>query len=937
MAVTPMMQQYHEAKRAAGDALLLFRMGDFYELFFDDAKSAARVLGLALTSRDKGDDPVPMAGFPYHQLDSYLAKIISAGYRAAICEQVEDPKLAKGLVKREVTRIVTPGTLTDDALLDPQASNFLAALIHPNSGRAEARAPSHSNGRPSAIGLAWIDISTGRFFATTVPAEQLWDHLSRIAPAELLVCEDAAPLPAEIADSIAVTRRPAWTFGHKASIDALAKQFGTQTLEGFGFDQDPSAAGAVALRAAGAILDYLAETQKASLAHVDRLLPYSAATRLAIDPATRRSLELTSTIRDNGAGGTRRREASLLGTLDRTVTCLGARLLAEWLSAPLVDVSAINARLDAVAELFGDAPLTAQLRDSLKQIYDVQRLLARVATGRASPRDLAFVCHTLSILPKIKAKLTGRASALLQEIESRLDLCADIRGPLQQALADACPLTARDGGFIRAGYRADLDELRELMAGGKQWMAAYQAAEAKRTGIGSIKIGFNQVFGYYLEVTHTHREKIPPEYIRKQTLKNAERYVTPELKEYEEKVLSAEQKAKDLEYELFVELRDLVAKSAARLQATADALAEVDVLAGLAELARSRNYVRPTVVEEPVLDIESGRHPVLDITEADGTFVPNGVQCAGAMQPPAPPGVVDANCGTILLITGPNMAGKSTYIRQAALLVLMAQMGSFVPARRATIGVADRIFARVGASDELSRGMSTFMVEMTETARILNTATRRSLVILDEIGRGTSTYDGLSLAWSIVEHVHEHIGCRTLFATHYHELTDLESQLPGVRNYNVAVKEWDDQVVFLHQIVPGAADKSYGIHVAQLAGVPRSVNDRAREVLAWLEAKHEPADANACGSASKTSSSLSSRNGKNDGRASHWQLTLFGAEEHPLLDEIRCAKLDELSPLEALELVQGWQTRLADEHVAAKDKRVVGDVSESDNSHASNG
>ncbi len=469
------------------------------------------------------------------------------------------------------------------------------------------------------------------------------------------------------------------------------------------------------------------------------------------------------------------------------------------------------------------------------------------------------------------------------------------------------------------------------MAGGKLWMAAYQAAEAKRTGITSIKVGFNQVFGYYLEVTHAHREKVPAEYIRKQTLKNAERYITPELKEYEEKVLSAEQKAKDLEYELFVGLRELVARSAAQLQATANALAEVDVLASLAELARSRNYVRPTVVDEPVLDIEAGRHPVLDITEPEGTFVPNGVQCsARAMNDEAR--MTNDECqstdhssfdirhssfGTILLITGPNMAGKSTYIRQSALLVLMAQMGSFVPARRATIGVADRIFARVGASDELSRGQSTFMVEMTETARILNTATRRSLVILDEIGRGTSTYDGLSLAWSIVEHVHEHIGCRTLFATHYHELTDLESQLPGVRNYNVAVKEWDDQVVFLHQIVPGAADKSYGIHVAQLAGVPRSVNERAHEVLAWLEAQHQAAQPNACDFASKVSSPPLSTNGHSNGANSRWQLTLFGFEEHPLLDEIRATKLDELSPLAALELLHSWQSRLADEPVPA--------------------
>jgi DNA mismatch repair protein MutS len=935
MPATPMMQQYQEARKAAGDALLLFRMGDFYELFFDDAKTAARVLGLALTSRDKGDDPVPMAGFPHHQLDSYLAKIITAGYRAAICEQVEDTKLAKGLVKREVTRIVTPGTLTDDALLDPQSSNYLAALVCPPPS---TKAPTHlRTGRFSdqCIGLAWIDISTGRFFAASLASDQLADHLARIAPAELLVCEDAQPLPAEIAGQSAITRRPAWSFGHKASIEALARQFGTQSLEGFGFDCEAASPDSLALRAAGAILDYLAETQKGSLAHIDRLRPYSAALRLAIDPATRRSLELVSTIRDHAAGGARRRGGALLGTLDRTVTCLGARLLADWLSAPLIDVAAVNARLDAVAELVADAALTAQLRDALKQIYDTQRLLARVATGRASPRDLAFICHTLAALPKFKAKLTGRASALLQEIEQRLDLCADVRGPLQLALAESCPLNARDGGFIRAGFRAELDELRELMAGGKQWMAAYQTDEAKRTDIPTIKVGFNQVFGYYLEITHTHREKVPPEYIRKQTLKNAERYITPELKEYEEKVLAAEQKAKDLEYELFLGLRELIAKSAMRLQATADALAEVDVLASLAELARSRNYVRPTVVAEPVLDIEAGRHPVLDITEPDGTFVPNGVQCtarglgtgdwalhsdnqSSAPSPQSPAPGSEPSPGTILIITGPNMAGKSTYIRQAALLVLMAQMGSFVPARRATIGVADRIFARVGASDELSRGQSTFMVEMTETARILNTATRQSLVILDEIGRGTSTYDGLSLAWSIVEHVHDSLGCRTLFATHYHELTDLEEQLPGVRNYNVAVKEWEDQVVFLHQIVPGAADKSYGIHVAQLAGVPRSVNDRAREVLAWLEAQHQAAESDACGLASKRKSPRHASNGENNGRTTNWQLTLFGAQDHPLLDEIRSTELDQLSPLDAVALIRQWQDQLVDEVAAVK-------------------
>jgi DNA mismatch repair protein MutS len=602
------------------------------------------------------------------------------------------------------------------------------------------------------------------------------------------------------------------------------------------------------------------------------------------------------------------------------------------LASPLTDVSAINARIDAVDELINNSAVTVQLRETLRQIYDIQRLLSRVTTGRASPRDLAFVGRTLACLPKLKAKLTGRTSTLLREIETRLDLCADIRGPLEQALVDECPLTARDGNFIRDGYRSDIDELRQLRAGGKQWMAQYQAAECERTGIANIKVGFNSVFGYFLEVTHTHREKVPAEYIRKQTLKNAERYVTPELKEYEEKVLAAEDKLRERELEIFVELRELVAKAAPRLQATAGALAEVDVLAALAELARSRSYVRPTVVAEPVLEIEFGRHPVLDITEPDGTFVPNDIACVArrgndeARMTNGESGTSDhssfdirhSSFGSLLLITGPNMAGKSTYIRQAALLTLMAQIGSFVPARRATIGVADRIFARVGASDELSRGQSTFMVEMTETARILNTATPRSLVILDEIGRGTSTYDGLSLAWSIVEHIHDSIGCRTLFATHYHELTDLEDQLPGVRNFNVAVKEWDNQVMFLHQIVPGAADKSYGIHVAQLAGVPRSVNERAREVLHALESQHHANENSSTGLASTTRPNVPPKTAPSQTAPSQWQLTLFGFEEHPLLDEIRATNLDELSPRDAMNLIHAWQEQLATAPAKAK-------------------
>src|SRR3954470_6263052 len=611
-SLSPMMQQYRDAKRAAGDALLLFRMGDFYELFNDDAKIAARTLGLALTSRDKGDDPMPMAGFPHHQLDSYLAKIIAAGHRAAICEQVEDAKQAKGLVKREVTRIVTPGTLTDDALLDPQASNFLAAIAPPSGSKADTM----------LAGIAWVDVSTGRFHAAAFPAEQGADQLARIHPSELLTSDDSQPLPASWTNGASLTRRPAWAFGRTMAVEMLTKHFGTHSLQGFGFDDEADATNSASLRAAGAVLNYLAETQKASLAHINQLLPYSTSERLSIDPATRRSLELVATLRDG------KREGSLLGVLDRTVTSLGARLLADWLAAPLTDVTAINARIDAIDELVGNASVTSQLRETLREIYDIQRLLSRVTTGRATPRDLAFVGRTLACLPKVKAKLTGRSGPLLRDIESRLDLCADIRGPLEQALVDECPLTARDGNFIRDGYRSDIDELRQLRAGGKQWMAEYQASECQRIGIASMKVGFNSVFGYYLEVTHAHREKVPANYVRKQTLKNAERYITPELKEYEEKVLAAEDKLKQLELDLFIELRELVAAAAPRLQATAQALAEVDVLAALAELARSRNYVRLTVVAEPVLDIEFGRHPVLDITEPDGTFVPNDLQCA---------------------------------------------------------------------------------------------------------------------------------------------------------------------------------------------------------------------------------------------------------------------------------------------------------------------
>lgn len=859
-----MMQQFHDAKEVAGDAILLFRMGDFYELFHEDAKTAARVLGLTLTSRDKGDNPIPMAGFPHHQLDGYLGKLIKAGFRAAVCEQMEDPKLAKGLVKREIVRVVTPGTLTDDALLDPRESNFLAAVVAGGKHREQE------------IGVAWAELSTGRFQAAVFSADRLADELARINPSECLVCEDDDPLPPYLRETLMLTKRPAWSFAHEAATLALSKHFGAASLEGFGFNDGD----ATAIRAAGAVLEYLCETQRASLDHLDRLVPYRRGGALEIDESTRRSLEITRTIRSGS------REGSLLSVIDRTVTAMGSRLLADWIASPLTGIDDINARLDAVGELNSHASLCSDVRGQLRGVYDLERLLARVTTGRATPRDLSFIGRTLAGLPKLKAKLTARQSLRLQELEQQIDLCPELRSTLDAALVDDCPLSARDGGVIRKGYRQPLDELRELAAGGKQWIAQYQARIAAETGLANLKVGFNKVFGYYLELSNTHREKAPDYFIRKQTLKNAERYITPELKDYEEKVLTADDKARDLEYEIFAELRELVHAAASRLRRTAEALAQLDVLGALSELAQERGYCRPTVVPDPVLHIVDGRHPVLDIIEPQGTFVPNDTTAS-------------ADDGMIMLITGPNMAGKSTYIRQVALLTLMAQTGSFVPAKSATIGIADRIFARVGASDELTRGQSTFMVEMTETARILNTATGQSLVILDEIGRGTSTYDGVSLAWAIVEHIHDQIGCRTFFATHYHELTDLQNTMGGIRNLNVAVKEWDENVVFLHKIVAGAADKSYGIHVARLAGVPKSVNERAKQILNQLESDHLD---------SSGKPKIANR-GKRRPRGDV-QLTLFAPYDHPLLETIKNTDLNALTPLAALQQIQQWQAVL---------------------------
>jgi DNA mismatch repair protein MutS len=800
--MTPMMKQYQEAKERHPGMLLLFRMGDFYELFNDDAETAARLLGLTLTSRDKS---VPMAGFPHHQLDLYLRKLLSAGQRVAICDQVEDPALAKGLVKREVTRVVTPGTLTEDDLLDPRRPNHLAAL-HPYG---------------DVVGLSWVELSTGEFRALDLPRNQLADELGRLAPAECLCAEEAAHAFHDAARAglagIALTTRPDWTFDAKSASELLFRHFHVSTLEGFGFEP-----GETCLKAAGALLNYLQETLKSNLAHLGRLRPYRQDQFLLIDEVTRRSLELVRTLRDGS------RDGSFLWAIDRTVTPMGARLLQDWVVAPLTDRAAISDRLDAVAELVEQHAVRADLRQGLDDVFDLQRLTTRASTGRASPRDLAGIARTLRLLPAIKSHLAGRAAALLCDLDARLDPCPNLGSALDAALADDPPLSPREGGLIRPGHDAELDRLRAITRDGKGWIAKYQADEVLRTGIPSLKVGFNQVFGYYIEITHTHAAKIPANYQRKQTLKNAERYITPDLKQHEEEVLTAEQKIFQREFEIFLALRDRVATEAQRLLQTAEALASLDVLAALAELASARDYRRPELCDEPVLDIIDGRHPVLDQTLPPGTFVPNDI----ALGP---------DQGQFLLITGPNMGGKSVYLRQQALIALLAQMGSFVPAAKARIGLADRIFTRVGASDELNRGQSTFMVEMTEAANILNNATPKSLVLLDEIGRGTSTYDGLSLAWAITEYLHDAVGCRALFATHYHELAQLAGKLPGLRNCNASVREWQDEIIFLHKMVPGPADKSYGIHVARLAGVPETVLVRAREVLAELEKHPLPA------------------------------------------------------------------------------------------------
>jgi len=859
------MRQYRAFKQQYSDYILLFRMGDFYEMFYEDAKTASRDLGLALTARSKGPTAVPLAGIPYHALDGYLARLIRAGHRVAICEQVEDSSKAKGVVKRDVVRLVTPGTLTEQQLLDQRKGNFLAGIFAANS---------QTDGE---VGLAWVELSTGEFWTTISPPGHLIDEIIRIAPAEVLLAEgsqfdtkDFRQALRQLADASA-TSRPAWAFDSHSATEALKDHFKAATLEGFGIAQWDAS-----LSAAGAIIEYLRETQKTAMDHIRTIRKFDRSDHMSIDGNTIRCLEIQRTLRGN------RRTGSLLACIDKTCTGMGARMLDRWLTFPLTGYSDIVARQDAIEELLGDSSRLDELRELLGSTSQIDRIAATIAMGRTRPRELVALGQTCRVLPDIAGLIDDCPADLIVQLAPHLRGLEDVADLIDRSIDPDCPNVLRDGGVIAAGYSDELDRLRRVGSDGQSWLAQYQVDQATRTGIGNLKIGYNKVFGYYIEITHANADKVPSDYVRKQTLKNAERYITDELKRYESDVLTAEQRGKIIEAQLFGQIIEALGEHIAAIQSASEALATLDVLAGLAQLAKDRGYRRPTVTQDNVLRIVGGRHPVLAEQLTD-QFVPNDLE-------------MKAETDRLLIVTGPNMAGKSTYIRQTALLVLMAQTGSFVPVEQATIGLVDRIFTRVGAADELTRGLSTFMLEMVETANILNNATARSLVILDEVGRGTSTCDGLALAWAICEHIALKLGCRTLFATHYHELTELENILDGTKNLNVAVREWADEVIFLHKIVPGGADRSYGVHVARLAGVPKDVIDRARGILPQIQAH--------------LAENLNMPELANRARAAAAQMQLFGDPASRITREIKDADLDNMTPIQALDLLRKLKAEL---------------------------
>ena len=867
--LTPLFKQYWEAKRQYPDVLLLFHLGDFYELFGEDAETAARVLDITLTSREYGKgDRIAMAGVPQHAGERYVARLIAAGYRVALCDQVEDPRFAKGLVKRKVTRVITPGTVLEDSMLEARTNNYLVALSASNEVREQA-----------AFGLAVCDISTGEFAVTEISGPQavrrLEDELARLGARELLVPEKLVVAWDEwLKDGRSWTLTPLGSdlLSRRNARQVLLDHFGVHSLRGFGCEELD-----LAIEAARCVVEYLGRRQIEAAKHLRTLSTYSTAGYMGLDPTARRNLELTQTVWEGS------RSRTLLSVVDCACTPMGGRMLRKWLEQPLMDPACINERLDSVAELADNALHRGDLREQLGQVSDLERLASRCATGTANPRDLAAMRASLQRIPSLKVLADACRSVYLAELAVRLEPLHELAERLETALVDEPPAGVRDGGIIRDAYSPQLDEQRRLSAEGKEWIANLETTERERTGIKSLKVGYNSVFGYYIEVTRPNLPLVPPDYHRKQTTSNAERFITPDLKEREAAVLGAVEKIQDMEYRLFGELRDAVGREASSILAVAGAIAEVDVLTTFAETSVRNDYIRPQVDDGPQIEIRNGRHPVVEKLGSE-SFVPNDAH-------------LDSEAERILIITGPNMAGKSTYLRQIALIVLMAQAGCFVPADAARIGVVDRIFTRVGAHDDLASGQSTFMVEMSETASILNNITDRSLVVLDEIGRGTSTYDGLSIAWAVTEHL-QAVGCRTLFATHYHHLNDLADRLPGIRNYRAAVKEDGQHIVWLRKIVPGGTDRSYGIQVARLAGVPETVINRAREVLRDLEA-----------SSGAVQGGLPAPQVQVRSAAATVQLSLFEVQEHPVVEELRKLDLSTTTPIEALTLLYQLQKR----------------------------
>src|SRR5262252_9448558 len=859
--LTPMMRQYHAVKQETPDALLLFRLGDFYELFFDDAVTASRELEITLTARNKERDrPIPMCGVPYHAADSYIARLLRKGYKVAICDQMEAPQKGVKLVKREVTRIITPGTVTDTNVLPAGENNFLLALTDRPDGNGE-------------LGCAFLDISTGELRASQFAGPDRWNRLlldiEHFSPREVLFPEKLKDGLGRLDNGIAKTSMDDWLFDSDYAGRVLREQFGTATLDGFGLAEKLAAIGA-----SGALIHYVRQTQKTTLEHITGLSYSEAADYLMLDAATIRNLELF----ESSSGDTK---DTLLGVINRTRTGMGARLLRNWLVRPSIDIREIESRLDAVAE-FAASPFTLEeSRTSFDGMFDLERLLSKITIGTAGPRELAALRVSISRLLSIAAALTRVKAQRFTDLLARLDLLADVGELLTKSISDEPPFVLADGGVIREGYHHELDELRSLSKNSKTYLASVEARERERTGIGSLKVRFNKVFGYYIEISKANLHLVPNDYDRKQTLVGAERFVTPELKEYEEKILTAEEKMLEIEKNLFLQVRNRIAEEARRIRQTAAAIAEFDVLTSFAATAQKFNYSRPQVSRGDEFVIRKGRHPVIEALGEEhraDRFVPNDL-------------FMNDSTDQILIVTGPNMGGKSTFLRQSALLIILAQMGSFVPAQLMRFPIVDRIFTRIGASDNLARGRSTFMVEMTETAIILNSATPKSLIILDEIGRGTATFDGLSLAWAVIEHIQLHLHAKTIFATHYHELTELADLMAGIKNYHVTVKESQNRIIFLRTVEPGAADRSYGIEVAKLAGIPGPVIHRAREILK----KHEESE-------HQLSDNLTVRAGRKP-KVIVNQLSLFTALEEELRNDLRQVDVDRLTPLEGLKVL----------------------------------